>query len=100
MPLVECPRCGEDEDLEVVARRTDTQTELRCGSCGHQWVRDSELRCRLCGSTDLRYTPEATVWEKGRGDQRTPAGISDAYACWDCGGRRVTSNDPLPAEDT
>lgn len=97
MPLVACPRCGEDEDLDASRDPRSEEVTIRCGACGNEWVRDAQRRCRLCGSSDLRYTPEP-LWEKGRGDQRTPAGRRDAYACWDCGGRRVTSNDPIPAD--
>ncbi len=96
MPLIECARCGEDEDLHA-RRVTDEPVTVVCGSCGHEWARDPTLRCRLCGSTDLRYTPEP-LWEKGRGDQRTPAGRLDQYACWTCGGRRVTSANPVAAD--
>lgn len=98
MPLVACPSCGEDDDLHAAPHGDSGQARaVRCGACGHEWVRDPSLRCRLCGSTDLRYTPEP-LWEKGRGDQRTPAGRRDAYACWSCGGRRVTSSKPIPAD--
>jgi hypothetical protein len=45
-------------------------------------------------TSDAR-TPKA-LWEKGRGDQRTPAGEIAAYACWNCGGRDVTSSTPVP----
>lgn len=95
MPLIQCPQCGEDDDLHA-RRGDDGPVTVVCGSCGHGWMRDSTLRCQLCGSTDLRYTPEP-LWEKGRGDQRTPAGKIDQYACWTCGGRRVTSAEPVPA---
>lgn len=97
MPLVSCSRCGEDEEL--VARPSETgEVLVRCESCGHEWSRDTALRCGICGSTDLRYTPQP-LWEKGRGDQRTPAGRRDHYACWACGGRDVTSANPIPAGD-
>lgn len=95
--MIACPHCGEDEELEPVGRSDDCSVELSCGSCGHRWVRDTVRRCRLCGSTDLRYTPRP-LWEKGRGDQRTPAGKRDAYACWSCGGRDVTSSNPVAVE--
>lgn len=98
MPLVACPACGEDEELTASERAASGAVTIRCNSCGHEWVRDPSLRCRLCGSEDLRYTPEP-LWEKGRGEQRTPAGRRDAYACWTCGGRRVTSSNPVPASD-
>ncbi|MDP8961125.1 MAG: hypothetical protein M3N32_05855 [Actinomycetota bacterium] len=96
MPVVACPRCGEEEELRA-RHAADEPLTVACGSCRHEWVRDPRLRCRLCGSTDLRYTPEP-LWEKGRGDQRTPAGRRDQYTCWSCGGRRVTSTNPLAGD--
>lgn len=67
--------------------------QLHCEACGHRWERDVTRRCRLCGSDDIRLTPEP-LWEKGRGEQRTPAGFRDAYACNACGGRDVLSGSP------
>jgi hypothetical protein len=94
MPAVICPRCGEDDKLSG-ERRPDGTLEVTCLACGTVWDRDAERRCRVCGSDDLEYTPKA-LWEKGRGDQRTPAGEIAAYACWNCGGRDVTSSTPVP----
>jgi hypothetical protein len=95
MPLVACPECAEDEALEAIGATDTGAPVIRCDACDHEWVRDTTLRCGLCGSSDLRYTPEP-LWEKGRGDQRTPAGRIDQFACWSCGARRVTSGDPIP----
>lgn len=96
MPLVACPSCGEDEELSASRRGESDVVTVHCEKCDHEWVRDPVRRCRLCGSTDLRYTPEP-LWEKVRGTQRTPAGWRDVFACWSCGGRRVTSSNPIPA---
>lgn len=89
---IACPDCGEVDRLRG---RPDTEGTIRleCLSCGTAWHRDTRRRCRLCGSKDLRYTPKP-LWERGRGDQRTPAGRIDAYACNTCGGRDVTSGSP------
>ena len=77
-----CPRCEESERIEG-ERREDTIV-LTCAACGKRWERDTSKRCRSCGSDNLRYTPRP-LWEKGRGEQRTPAGRIDAYFCNDCG---------------
>ena len=53
-------------------------------SRGHTRQRGTRRRCRSCGSENLRYTPKP-LWEKGRGEQRTPTERIDAYACNDCG---------------
>lgn len=71
VPAITCPTCGEDDDLSG-APRPDGHLDLTCGACGHVWDRDAERRCKLCGSPDLEYAPKA-LWERGRGDQRTPA---------------------------
>lgn len=80
---VACPECGEARDLRG-DRRDDGSIALRCLRCDAAWTRDPTPRCRTCGSSDLRPTPKP-LWEKGRGDQRTPAGFFDAYACNACG---------------
>jgi hypothetical protein len=92
-----CPSCGEQEELRG-SRRDDGTLEISCESCGTSWDRDTQRRCKLCGSTDLAYRPKP-LWEKGRGDQRTPAGEIPAWSCYDCGGRDVTSANPRPAPD-
>lgn len=94
MPTIVCPSCGDDENLSG-SRRPTGELEVTCLACDTRWDRDTERRCALCGSTDLEYTPRP-LWEKGRGDQRTPAGRIAAYACWSCGGRDVTSARPVP----
>ncbi len=79
---VACPACGERLRLEG-SRQDDGTIALRCLACEAAWTRDPTLRCVGCGSDDLRYTPKP-LWERGRGDQRTPAGRIDAYACNAC----------------
>ncbi len=83
MALVACPECGETSELSG-SPAADGTIELTCGACGARWARDPTRRCVQCGSDDLRYTPRP-LWEKGRGDQRTPAGRFDAWACNACG---------------
>ncbi len=80
---VACPECGEASRLQG-RPQPDGRIGLRCLACDATWRRDPTPRCRRCGSTDLRKTPRP-LWEKGRGDQRTPAGFFDAYACNSCG---------------
>ncbi len=92
-----CPECGEMRRLR--GERADDIITVACEACGHTFERDVSLRCGLCGSPHLIYSPRA-LWEKGRGDQRTPAGRIDSYACADCGGLDVTSSSPRPAPTT
>lgn len=94
MPTIACPTCSETDRLSG-KRRPDDSLEVTCQACGTVWERGGPRRCGLCGSDDLAYTPKP-LWEKGRGDQRTPAGRIDAYRCYACGGRDVTSRTPVP----
>ena len=94
MPAITCPACGEEDDLTGV-RVADDTLQVTCDSCGVTWDRSTAPRCGLCGSTDLAPTPKP-LWEKARGNQRTPAGFLDAWRCWTCGGRDVTSDEPVP----
>ena len=94
MPLVNCPRCGEDEDL--AGRRQGPAILLTCQTCGHEWDRDTRLACRLCGSDDIEGIPTSTLTEAGRGEQRTPSGIRLVHYCWACRGDDVLSSSPRP----
>lgn len=94
MPAITCPSCAEDDDLSGI-RRPDGTLEITCLACGAVWERNAERRCKLCGSADLEYTPKP-LWEKGRGEQRTPAGKIAAYYCHQCGGHNVTGRNPVP----
>jgi Zn ribbon nucleic-acid-binding protein len=94
MPLVVCPRCGEDDDLS--GQREGDAIMLRCGACGERWDRETRLLCRLCGSEDIEGVPTSTLEEAGRAGVRTPSGIRLVYYCWDCRGSDVTSTAPDP----
>jgi hypothetical protein len=89
MSLVTCPSCDESEDLSG-ERGDDGTIVVVCGACGASWERDVRLRCRVCGSENLEYAPRP-LWERGRGEQRTPAGRFDAYDCIDCGQADATA---------
>ena len=99
MPVVECPACGEEEDLTGERKTAEDGADrllLTCGVCAASWDRDTIPRCRLCSEADLEAIPTATLQERGRGDQWAPSGIRLAYYCWGCGGRDVTSSAPTP----
>lgn len=96
MPAIACPRCDEDEQLSG-ERRDDDTVVITCERCGTTWERGGR-RCGSCGSTEVEYAPKA-LWEKGRGDQHTPAGRIDSYRCCTCGGFDVTSSNPKPGPE-
>lgn len=94
---VSCPSCAATRGLKG-ERRDDVVIVVRCGRCGTTWERDpSRPRCVLCGSDNVVYAPQP-LWEKGRGDQRTPAGKRDAYRCYACGAVDATSSTARPGE--
>ncbi|MBY5160893.1 hypothetical protein [Salsipaludibacter albus] len=94
MPLVRCPRCGEDDDLS--GSRRDDRIVITCRRCDTVFDRDTTPTCRLCGSTDLEAIHTSTLREAGRGEQWAPSGVRVAWFCWDCTGRDVTSPAPVP----
>jgi len=57
---------------------------VTCQTCDASWERDLSHRCRSCGSDRVVYAPQP-MWEKGRGDQRSPVGRYDRYHCAACG---------------
>jgi len=89
MPEIACPSCGEQDRLRGVTT-ADGVVQIVCEACDATWERDARTRCRLCGSDDLKYVPRP-LWERGRGEQRTPAGKRHAWDCYACGGRDVMS---------
>jgi hypothetical protein len=93
MPLISCPSCHTADALVGVDDADGKSVE--CSACGHRWRRDLTPTCRLCGSTDLEAVATATLQEAGRGEQRTPSGIRNAYRCWDCGARDATASSPI-----
>ena len=48
MPLVVCPNCDEDENLD--GRNVDGTIEITCGECGAMWERDLTPRCPGTGA--------------------------------------------------
>ena len=87
-PEVVCPGCGS-QDLS--GSRDGEIIRITCARCGHAWDRDPAPKCGYCGSDRVAYAPRP-LWEKGRGDQMTPAGRIDSWTCADCGRHGVTSS--------
>lgn len=75
-----------------VERVADAIT-FTCLACSHRLGpghRFARWLVRI-GASDLRPRP---LWERGRGEQHTPAGRIDADDCPHGGGRGVTSRNP------
>ena len=101
MPMhVECPRCGETEDL--VGSRGPDGIRIACGACGTSFLRDQRLRCATCHGTDLVVRPHVLT-QFSRGSQLPVVGWTQTQCCTVCDAdaldRSVRANGPLPAED-
>ena len=83
---IECPQCGETDDLAGV--RDGDIIQLTCGSCSHEWPRDLTARCPQCGGEDLQTVPLAIV-EKSRGTQLSIVGTRPVYLCSDCDSEKL-----------
>lgn len=96
MRLVECPVCGETEDL--TGRRRGSSIAITCHACGQSWRRSLEPVCPACSGTDLQEVPVAIV-EKSRGTQLSVVGIRIHDMCSTCDAqaiRKWQDNRPNP----
>lgn len=59
--MVECPKCGEDEELRGVALN-DGRREITCERCGHSWTRGTatQVSTRSASARPSRRTAEAS----------------------------------------
>ena len=85
MLLVDCPQCGEEENLSghISGEPVEEVIEVSCDSCGFSWVRDRTPTCPTCSSTDLRQAARSIV-EKSRGTQLSIQSIEVIYLCPVC----------------
>ena len=100
MLLVDCPQCGEEENLSgyISGEPGEEVIEVSCGACGFSWVRDRTPTCPTCSSTDLRQAARSIV-EKSRGTQLSIQSIEVIYLCPVCDAADLAtwnqSNTPL-----
>ena len=100
MLLVDCPQCGEQENLSghISGEPGEEVIEVSCGACGFSWVRDRTPTCPTCSSTDLRQAARSIV-EKSRGTQISIQSIEVIYLCPVCDSADLAtwnqSNTPL-----
>ena len=100
MLLVDCPQCGEEENLsgKISGEPGEEVIEVSCGACGFSWVRDRTPTCPTCSSTDLRQAARSIV-EKSRGTQLSIQSIEVIYLCPVCDAADLAtwnqSNTPL-----
>lgn len=97
-PTFTCKSCGEADDLN--GDPTDAGIQIRCGSCGHTWLRDTSPTCATCGGSSIIMRPQ-TLTQFSRGTQLSIVGWQDVPCCTACDAealRRSTfSNAPLPS---
>ena len=98
--VIDCPGCGEDEDL-TGDRRGDPGNEaitVTCGACGLVWDRDLTPRCPTCGSEDVR-TALRSIVDKSRGTQLSIQSMQVVHLCRVCDAEQLAawnqSNTPL-----
>lgn len=100
MPLVHCPSCHEDENLDGTT--VDGAITITCQSCGLSWERDLKPPCPSCGRPDTRDALQA-ILDKSRGTQLSIQGMKVIWLCPDCDRDRLRryldSNVPLPPDD-
>jgi hypothetical protein len=99
MPLVSCPHCDEDENLE--GANVDGTITITCGGCGAVWDRDMTPKCATCGRTDVREALQA-ILDKSRGTQLSIQSMKVVWLCPECDAdtlrRYLDSNTPLPPD--
>jgi transcription elongation factor Elf1 len=100
MPLVTCPHCEEDENLE--GNTVDGVITITCGECGARWDRDFTPKCPTCGSTEVRDALQA-ILDKSRGNQLSIQSLRVVWLCPDCDTDTLRSyldsNVPLPPDE-
>jgi hypothetical protein len=100
MPMhIECPQCGETEDL-IGSRRVDG-IQIACGACGTSFLRDQRLRSATCHGTDLVLRPQVMT-QFSRGTQPSVVGWKQTHCCTACDAdallRSERANGPIPAD--
>ena len=99
MPLVTCPNCEEDENLQ--GDNVDGTITITCGECGTTWERDRTPKCATCGSTEVRDALQA-ILDKSRGTQLSIQSLKVVWLCPDCDADKLRSylesNIPLPPD--
>jgi len=100
MPLIACPHCDEDENLQ--GDNVDGVITITCGECDAVWERDFTPRCPECGRTDVRDALQA-ILDKSRGTQLSIQSLRVVWLCPDCDAEKLRgyldSNVPLPPDE-
>ena len=95
MPIIECHRCGEKENL--TGNKVESGIQISCDRCGHRWMRDVEPSCPRCGSRSLLAFKEPMI-QRARGNAYSIVGESTIHLCPDCDAAEIERRSPPPEE--
>ena len=106
MEELQCPACGETEDL--LGQQKGDMIEVTCQSCTQHWERNPNAipTCDRCNGDDMEGAVKAIV-EKSRGSQLSIVATQVVYLCKVCDetilasyliGRRPLMPDQLPTD--
>lgn len=81
MVTLQCPACGETDDL--LGRRVGDGITITCQRCTAAWPRDTAPRCATCQGTDIAWRPQALT-AFSRGTQLSILGLHNVPLCMGC----------------
>lgn len=81
MPVIACPRCGEDEQIQ--GRPTPDGISITCEVCEAVWLRNGDRQCATCGGSSIVIRP-MTLTQYSRGTQLSVVGWRDTPLCTSC----------------
>lgn len=88
MADIECPACGEDEEL--LGEAVEGGIKISCEACDTTWVRDPSPTCKRCGSGDVEGAIKAVI-EKSRGSQLSIVATQVVHLCRSCDAELLAS---------
>ncbi len=93
--MIECPTCGESEDLSGSPAADDI--EITCGACGAVWRR-GDPRCKGCGAPG--GVPRRQVMTRTpRGNQVAVVGHREVVLCRSCDADVVAESSSAPVPE-
>ena len=99
--VVECPACGESENLS--GTQSADGITITCNACTTSWLRDSSRHCATGGGTDIAFRPRA-MRQISRGTLLSIVGWANIPCCMVCDATAVErsffTGGPLPADYT
>lgn len=95
---MECPSCGEREELR--GEQAEGDIKVTCLTCDTQWMRGGQ-RCWSCGGQDIVHRPQAMT-RHSRGTQLSIIGWRELPLCRICDAEAletsIAQNIPVPSD--